>query len=77
VIYDRANSSMADLQKGEINWEKSWKERLGFIGGITPALSQNAAEACLEAIEIAHEMGLTISTDLNYRAKTMANNPKT
>jgi 2-dehydro-3-deoxygluconokinase len=39
------------------------------LGGITPALSQNAAEACLEAIEIAHEMGLTISTDLNYRAK--------
>jgi 2-dehydro-3-deoxygluconokinase len=47
------------------------------LGGITPALSQNAAEACLETI-IAHEMGLTISTDLNYRAKlwTYGKQPK-
>jgi 2-dehydro-3-deoxygluconokinase len=37
------------------------------LGGITPALSQNAAEVVCR-IEIAHEMGLTISTDLNYRA---------
>lgn len=32
-----------------------------------PALSQGAADACLEAIKIANEMGVTVSTDLNYR----------
>ncbi|MBP1594185.1 MAG: PfkB domain protein, partial [Bacteroidetes bacterium] len=35
--------------------------------GITPALSQGAADACLEAIKVANEMGVTVSTDLNYR----------
>lgn len=35
--------------------------------GITPALSQGAADACLEAIKVANEMGVTVSCDLNYR----------
>ncbi|MDQ5928365.1 MAG: 2-dehydro-3-deoxygluconokinase [Bacteroidota bacterium] len=70
VIYDRANSSMASLQKGEIDWKEILKDATWFHwSGITPALSENAAEACLEAIKAAHELGLTISTDLNYRAK--------
>jgi 2-dehydro-3-deoxygluconokinase len=37
--------------------------------GITPAISQGAADACLEAVKVASAMGITISTDLNYRAK--------
>ena len=37
--------------------------------GITPAISQGAADACLEAVKIASEKGITVSTDLNYRAK--------
>jgi 2-dehydro-3-deoxygluconokinase len=37
--------------------------------GITPAISQGAADACLEAAKTAKEMGLTVSCDLNYRAK--------
>jgi 2-dehydro-3-deoxygluconokinase len=37
--------------------------------GITPAISQGAAEACLEAVRLAKSHGLTVSTDLNYRAK--------
>ncbi|MCW2120364.1 sugar kinase [Flavobacterium sp. 7A] len=70
VIYDRANSSMADLKVGEINWREILKGATWFHwSGITPALSESATQACLEAIKIAHEMGLTISTDLNYRAK--------
>lgn len=70
IIYDRANSGMATLQKGMINWREVLKEATWFHwSGITPALSESAAEACLEAIEIAHEMGITISTDLNYRSK--------
>lgn len=70
VVYDRANSAMATLEKGTFNWREILKDATWFHwSGITPALSESAAEACLEAIEIAHEMGITISTDLNYRAK--------
>ncbi|MCG9791793.1 sugar kinase [Flavobacterium algicola] len=79
VIYDRANSSMADLKKGEINWREIFKDATWFHwSGITPALSESATEACLEAIQIADEMGLTISTDLNYRSKlwTYGKQPK-
>jgi 2-dehydro-3-deoxygluconokinase len=35
--------------------------------GITPALSQGAADACFEAIKTANEMGVPVSCDLNYR----------
>lgn len=70
VVYDRANSAMATLQKGMINWDEVLNNATWFhCSGITPALSQNAAEALLEAVQIAHQKGLTISCDLNYRAK--------
>ncbi|MFK7771656.1 MAG: PfkB family carbohydrate kinase, partial [Saprospiraceae bacterium] len=44
--------------------------------GITPAISQGAADACLEAIQAANKMGITVSTDLNYR-KNLWNYGKT
>jgi 2-dehydro-3-deoxygluconokinase len=70
IVYDRAHSAMATLEKGMFNWREILKDANWFHwSGITPALSESAAEACLEAIEIAHEMGITISTDLNYRSK--------
>lgn len=70
VIYDRANSSMATITTGTIDWREVLKETTWFHwSGITPALSQSAADACFEAIKVAHEMGITISTDLNYRSK--------
>jgi 2-dehydro-3-deoxygluconokinase len=70
VIYDRANSSMATITKGTINWREVLKEATWFHwSGITAAISESAAESCLEAIKVAHELGLTISTDLNYRSK--------
>lgn len=70
VIYDRANSSMATIQKGTIDWENVLKDATWFHwSGITPAISESAAEECFEAIKVAHKLGLTISTDLNYRSK--------
>lgn len=70
VVYDRAHSSMSTIQKGMINWKKVFKEAQWFHWtGITPAISQGAADACLEAIKVANKMGLTVSTDLNYRKK--------
>lgn len=68
VVYDRANSSIADVQPGMINWREVLKGADWFHWtGITPALSQGAADACLEAIKTANEMGITVSCDLNYR----------
>jgi 2-dehydro-3-deoxygluconokinase len=70
VVYDRAHSSMATIEKGTINWEKVFEGATWFHwSGITPAISQTAADACLEAIKVAYKLGLTISCDLNYRSK--------
>ncbi|WP_430906356.1 PfkB family carbohydrate kinase [Maribacter sp. 2-571] len=70
VVYDRAHSAMAEIKAGMIDWKTVFKEVEWFHWtGITPAISQGAADACLEAVQVASEMGITISTDLNYRAK--------
>lgn len=70
VIYDRANSSFAKIKKGSIDWNKVF-EGAGWFHwtGITPSVSESAAEMCLEACEIAAKKGITISTDLNFRNK--------
>lgn len=68
VVYDRANSAIADVQKGMFNWKEILKDAEWFHWtGITPAISQGAADACLEAIKVANELGVTVSCDLNYR----------
>ena len=68
VVYDRAGSSIAEITPGMIDWKEVLKDAQWFHWtGITPALSQGAADACLEAIRTANEMGVTVSCDLNYR----------
>ncbi|MCA0364367.1 MAG: sugar kinase [Bacteroidetes bacterium] len=70
VVYDRAHSSMSEIKPGMVDWEKAFEGATWFHWtGITPAISQSAADACLEAVKIASAKGITISTDLNYRAK--------
>jgi 2-dehydro-3-deoxygluconokinase len=70
VIYDRAGSSFATIQPEMIDWKSVFASADWFHWtGITPAVSQGAATVCREAIVAAREMGLTVSTDLNYRAK--------
>lgn len=70
VIYDRANSSLASIQAGMIDWKSVFEGADWFHWtGITPAISQGAADVCREAVQVAHEMRITVSTDLNYRAK--------
>lgn len=70
VVYDRTNSAMAEIKLGMINWDKVFDGVSWFHWtGITPAISKNAADVCLEAVKIARDKGLTISTDLNYRSK--------
>ena len=70
VIYDRSNSAMSQIEPGMVDWKNIFKNAQWFHWtGITPAISKSAADSCLEAIKIASEMGITISTDLNYREK--------
>ncbi len=70
VVYDRAHSAMSEIDEGMVDWEKVFEGTEWFHWtGITPAISQGAANACLEAVKVASKMGITISTDLNYRAK--------
>ena len=68
VVYDREGSSIAQTVVGDIDWETA------FIGvdwlhvtGITPALSQGAADLTLQGLRLAKEKGITVSLDLNYR----------
>jgi len=70
VIYDRANSALATIEPGMIDWKTVFAGADWFHWtGITPAISESAAATCIEAVECAREMGVTVSCDLNYRAK--------
>jgi len=70
VIYDRAGSSIAAARPGDFDWDSildggGWLH----ITGITPALSQSAADLSLEALQAARSKRLTVSCDFNYRGK--------
>jgi 2-dehydro-3-deoxygluconokinase len=70
VIYDRDHSAVSRIKPGMIDW-KTVFDGAGWFHwtGITPAISQGTADVCLEAVQVAKKMGLTISVDLNYRKK--------
>jgi 2-dehydro-3-deoxygluconokinase len=70
VIYDRANSSYAELKVGQIDWDKVFQGITWFhFSAICPAINQSIADVCLEALKAASERNIIISLDLNYRAK--------
>ncbi|MHA4843513.1 PfkB family carbohydrate kinase [Flavitalea antarctica] len=70
VIYDRAHSSFSELQPGMIDWNQVLNDVTWFhFSAICPAISQGVADVCREALEAATAKGITISVDLNYRAK--------
>ncbi|MFN2298329.1 MAG: PfkB family carbohydrate kinase [Anaerolineales bacterium] len=70
VIYDRAGSAFAGIRPGMIDWQAAFEGADWFHWtGITPAVSQGAAETCAEALAAAKGQGLTVSCDLNFRSK--------
>jgi 2-dehydro-3-deoxygluconokinase len=70
VIYDRAYSSFWQLQPGQINWDEVLKDVSWFhFSAISPALNANLAAVCREAVLAASKKRITVSVDLNYRAK--------
>jgi len=70
VIYDRANSAYADLKVGQINWDEVFEDVSWFhFSAICPAINQSIADICVEALKVASSKNITVSLDLNYRAK--------
>jgi 2-dehydro-3-deoxygluconokinase len=70
VIYDRAGSAVSLLKLGGVDWDEAFAGASWFHWtGITPALSDEAAEVTREAVRAAKRLGLTVSADLNYRSK--------
>ena len=68
VLYDREQSSIALAKPGSIDWNAAFEEVTWFhITGITPAISETAAELAMEALRAARGRGIRISCDLNYR----------
>jgi 2-dehydro-3-deoxygluconokinase len=70
VTYDRAHSAISEIDPAELKWESLLAGAEWFhFTGITPALSDKAAQATLEGARAAKKLGLTVSCDLNYRKK--------
>ncbi|RNE67429.1 sugar kinase [Cryobacterium tepidiphilum] len=69
VWYYRKGSAGSRLNAVDIDPELIRQASLLHVTGITPALSESAAEATFEAIRIAKEAGVTVSFDLNFRGK--------
>jgi len=70
VTYDRAHSAISEINPADLDWETILKGADWFhFTGITPALSDKAAQAALEGARAAKKLGLTVSCDLNFRKK--------
>ncbi len=70
VIYDRSGSAVSAIDPKQLDWPLLLRGKRWFhTTGITAALSQASAEAALQAVRTAKEMGLSVSCDLNYRKK--------
>lgn len=70
VIYDRNYSSFSTLKPGDLDWNAILEGVSWFhFSAISPALNENIARVCLEAVKAAKAKGITVSVDLNYRAK--------
>ncbi len=68
VIYDREYSALALADPQVWDWKKILSKARGFhLTGITPALSEKAAASSLHALQVAEELGIQRSLDLNYR----------
>jgi len=70
LIYDRAYSAFSELKPEMIDWEKAFEGVSWFhFSAICPAISQDIADVCEEALKIASEKNIVVSIDLNYRSR--------
>lgn len=70
VVYDRAESAIAQAKSGDFDWDGIFDGADWFhVTGITPAISANTRALALEAVKAARAKGVTVSCDLNFRKK--------
>ncbi|NRD89188.1 2-dehydro-3-deoxygluconokinase [Sphingopyxis sp. BSNA05] len=70
VVYDRAHSAICECGPGDFDWPAIFEgAKWLHITGITPALSQSAADLSLECLKEAKKAGVTVSCDFNFRGK--------
>lgn len=70
VIYDRAHSAIAEANPMDFDFDAIMKDADWFHwSGITPAISDKAAELTRMACEAAKRHDVTVSVDLNFRKK--------
>lgn len=70
VVYDRAHSAICESGPGDFDWPVIFQgAKWLHITGITPALSQSAADLSLECVTEAKKAGVTVSCDFNFRGK--------
>lgn len=70
VVYDRAHSSISTAKADEFDFDAIFKDADWFhFSGITPAVSDSAAELTEVALKAAKKAGVTVSVDLNFRKK--------
>ena len=70
VIYDRANSAIAEAKPEDFDFDAIMEGADWFHwSGITPAISNKAAELTRLACEAAKRHNVTVSVDLNFRKK--------
>lgn len=68
VIYDRKYSAIGMASREDFDWDKILCDTVWFhFTGITPALGDNVAEICLDAVKACRAKGIKISCDLNFR----------
>jgi 2-dehydro-3-deoxygluconokinase len=68
VTYDRAGSSIATAKATDFDWTAVFEDADWFhISGVTPAISESAADLSVTAAREARDRGLTVSCDYNYR----------
>lgn len=69
-IYDREGSSFQESKSTDFDWDKIFEDSEWFhFTGITPALGDALSEICLAACKEAKKRNISVSCDLNYRAK--------
>ena len=70
VVYDRAHSSISTATEADFNFDEIFEGADWFhFTGITPAVSDAAAELTEKALIAAKKHGVKVSVDLNFRKK--------
>lgn len=70
IIYDREHSSISEADIKDFDWDKVFNDADYFhVSGVTPALTQSAADLTLYAVKEAKKRNIKVSCDINHRKK--------